>query len=304
MNKCPPPTWQVYLRRVRWLLVLLPTLLGAAPTHSAELPVISIAFIDVGQGDATLLRDGNGYDILVDGGRKSAGDDVLDYLQGAGVDDLEIVLATHADSDHIGGLITVIESDAIPIENIYYNGYPGDTLTWQQFVDAAAADGLTLVPIQYPQLEQWGGFSVQVLNPTSGLVDPDQNGASVVLIIDYAQLTVILPADIDSGVEQLLPSRTLSLQAEVLKVAHHGSASSTSSQFLAEVQPGEAILSVGTNAYGHPAPETIDRLVASGTTAWRTDLLGTILITSDGSSYKVSPRVIYLPTVLTTFIHP
>lgn len=304
MRNYPPPTWQVTRKRLRWLLILVPALLVAAPTRSAALPVVSIAFVNVGQGDATLLRDGNGYDILVDGGRKSAGEDLLAYLQDAGVDDLEVVLATHADSDHIGGLITVIESDAIPIENIYYNGYPGDTLTWQQFTDAITADGLTLVPIQYPQLEQWGGFEVQVLNPTSGLVDPDQNGVSVVLKIVYAQLTVLLPADIDSSVEQLLPSRTPSLQAEVLKVAHHGSASSTSNQFLVDVQPDEAIISVGANPYGHPALETVDRLVAIGADTWRTDLLGTILLTSDGSSYQVSPRVIYLPMVLTAFIHP
>lgn len=304
MKNCPPPNCQVFLKRLRWVLIVLPALLVAAPTRSAALPVVSIAFLDVGQGDATLLRDGNGYDILVDGGRKSAGGDLLDYLQGVGVDDLEVVLATHADSDHIGGLIALIESDTIPIENIYYNGYPGDTLTWQQFTDAATAEGLTLVPIQYPQLEQWGGFSVQVLNPASGLVDPEQNGASVVLKINYAQVTIILPADIDSGVEQLLPSRTPSLQAEVLKVAHHGSASSTSSQFLAEVQPEEAIISVGTNAYGHPAPETIARLLAIEADTWRTDLLGTILLTSDGSSYQISPRVIFLPVVPKALIQP
>ncbi|MGW8225762.1 MAG: ComEC/Rec2 family competence protein, partial [Anaerolineales bacterium] len=209
--------------RLRWLALILPVLLGVTPTQSAtDAPEISISFIDVGQGDATLIRDETGFDMLIDGGRKSAGEEIIAYLQTMGVDDLEIVVATHADSDHIGGLVTLLESDQIPVESVYFNGYPGDTLTWQEFSSAVIAEGLTLVPLHYPQTFSWGGFEVRVLNPLENLVDPDQNDASIVLFIDYAQITILLPADIDAGVEQLLPSRTPDLEAEILKVAHHG----------------------------------------------------------------------------------
>jgi beta-lactamase superfamily II metal-dependent hydrolase len=295
----------IMILRIRWLIILLAALLGAAPTRSAPLPPeISIAFIDVGQGDAILIRDGSGYDILVDGGCKSAGEELIDYILAAGVDDLEVILATHADSDHIGGLIKVLESDEIPVEGVYYNGYPGDTLTWQEFTAAVTADGLLLIPLQFPQNHNWGEFEVQVLNPPVSLIDPEQNEASVVLIIGYAQMSVLLTADIDSGVEQLLPGRTSTLKADILKVAHHGSKYSSSTTFLEQVQPTEAIISVGLNPYGHPAPETLARLSAVGAHIWRTDALGTVHLTSDGSSYEMLPKITYLPLLLQVFTHP
>ena len=279
-----------------WLALLLPILLGVTPTQSApDALEISIAFIDVGQGDATLIRNGAGFDILIDGGRKSAGEEIIDYLHRVGVDDLEIVIATHADSDHIGGLIAVLESDLIPVESVYFNGYPGDTLTWQEFAAAVIAEGLVLVPIYYPQNYNWGGFEVEVLNPVENLVDPEQNDVSIVLVFDYAQMTFLLPADIDSAIEQLLPGRTIDLQAHILKVAHHGSKFSSSQAFLEAVQPSEAVISVGENPYGHPAPETLERLSSIETRVWRTDLVGTILISSDGSSYDILPKIIFLP---------
>ena len=293
------------LTRLRWLVVLLPFLLGISPGYSASnAGHISITFIDVGQGDATLIRDNNGFDILVDGGNKSAGDGVIETLQNAGVDDLEIILASHADRDHIGGLIAVLESDEIIVESVYYNGYPGDTLTWQEFEAAVAADGLLLLPLQYPSNQSWGGFDVQVLNPPDNLVEPEQNEASLVLYIDYAQISFLLPADIDSGIEQLLPGRMPNLQADILKVAHHGSKSSSSAAFLDAVQPSEAIISVGLNSYGHPAPETLERLSAVGANIWRTDMLGSITLTSDGSSYQIFPRITYLPLIFQVISPP
>jgi len=278
------------------LLILLPLLLGITPTKAEpSTPLMTIAFIDVGQGDATLIRDGNGFDVLVDGGRKSAGDDLLEHMRQVGVDDLEIVLATHADSDHIGGLIAVLQAVDIPVESVYFNGYPGDTQTWMEFSDAVTSTGLSLNKTQYPDTYSWGGLNVQVLNPMPGLIAPDQNKASVVLLIDYAQITVLLPADIDSSVEHQLSSRTVTLQAEILKVAHHGSNFSTSQSFLQEVLPQEAVISVGANAYDHPSIETLNRLSNIDANIWRTDYFGTILLTSNGESYEMLPKLTYLP---------
>ncbi len=286
------------LLRLRWLVIVLPLLLGITPTHSAQTsPQMTIAFIDVGQGDATLIRDGSGFDILIDGGRKSASEQVIEHLQAVGVDDLEIVIATHADRDHIGGLIELLESGQVLVENIYYNGYPGDTLTWGEFTTAVGAAGLSLNALQYPQSLSWGNFSVQVLNPVPALVDPAQNQASIVLMIGYAQITVFLPADIDTFIEDLLPARAPSLAANLLKVAHHGSQYSTSPAFLQAVQPQDAIISVGANSYGHPAPDTLERLADGDIHVWRTDLLGTITIQSDGSTYQVLPRLTLLPFI-------
>lgn len=257
----------------------------------------TVAFISVGQGDAILVRDGNGYDVLVDGGRPSAGAIVLAYLRQVGVDDLEAVLATHADQDHIGGLIDILHADDIPVESALYNGYPGDTQTWVQFVEAVAAEGLTLMPVQYPQTLTWGGVSAQVLNPVSNLPTPEQNEASVVLSLAIGQVDLLLTADISAQTESELLARGPSLQAEVLKVAHHGSQYSSSLDFLKAVEPVEAIISVGDNSYGHPAPETMQRLISVGARLWRTDFSGTVGVTSDGSSYSLTPRLNYLPLI-------
>lgn len=282
--------------RIIRLLILLSLGLGFTLNQVVSGPQsISIAFIDVGQGDATLIRDGAGFDVLVDGGNKSSGEILIKYLQNVGVDDLEVILATHADRDHIGGLIPLLESDEILVENVFYNGYPGNTEMWADFVDAVERAGLSLNAAQYPQIFSWGVISIQVLNPEDGLIDPEQNDASVVLLLDYAQISILLPADIDSTVEHQLLSREPTLRTDILKAAHHGSKYSTSEEFLDHIQPQEAIISVGINAYGHPAPETLARLNANEINTWRTDFSGTVLLKSDGYDYTMLPRFTFLP---------
>jgi len=287
------------------LLILLVLLLGIVPTQAKPAPdYMTIAFLDVGQGDATLIRDGNGFDVLVDGGRKGASEYLIDYMKDAGVDDLEIVVATHADRDHIGGLIALIQGNEIPVESVYYNGYPGTTQTWIEFSDAVTTAGISLIQAQYPDNYTWGGITAQVLNPIVGMVNPEQNEASIVLRIDYAQSSVLLPADIDASVEAELPNRAVTLEVDILKVAHHGSKFSTSEGFLDNVLPQEAIISVGLNSYGHPAIETISRLDDIGAGIWRTDAIGTILLTTDGDSIEMLPKLAFLPFTSHTFQYP
>ena len=116
----------------------------------------STTFIDVGQGDAALLRDGEGFDVLIDGGKTSAGPTVLAVLRSLGITELDVMVASHADADHIGGLIDVLEADDIVIQQVLYNGYPGSTVTWSNFAAAVAADGLALTPAQSPMELQRG----------------------------------------------------------------------------------------------------------------------------------------------------
>ena len=291
--------------RLHRILILLPLLLGITTTNAEpSTSVMTIAFIDVGQGDAILIRDGNGFDVLVDGGRKSASDGLLEYMRQVDVDDLEVVLATHADSDHIGGLIAVLEAVDIPVESVYFNGYPGDTQTWTEFSKAVTSTGLSLNQAQFPDTYSWGGINVQVLNPLPSMVDPDQNKASVVLLLDYVQIAVLLPADIDSSVENQLSNRTVTLQADILKVAHHGSKFSTSQSFLQEVLPHEAVISVGPNPHDHPTIETLTRLANIGANIWRTDYVGTVLLSSNGESYEMLPKLTFLPLSFHTIFSP
>jgi len=284
-------------RRGAFLVVLL--LLGAfliteTPTHSATDKRVWVHFINVGQGDAILIRDALGTDVLVDGGKRSAGQIVLDYLRQENVDDIDVMIATHADSDHIGGLISVLSATDIPVRAVLYNGYPGSTQTWADFVSAVSAEGVLLEAAQYPAVYQWGNITAYVLNPVAGLSNPDQNNASVVLLIDTGGVEFLLTGDLETSNELSVAGRGIpywngvTCCVDVLKVAHHGSKYSTSIAFLQTVQPDEAVISVGNNSYGHPAPETIARLLQAGARIWRTDQNGTVIIVGESMGYQIT----------------
>ncbi len=278
-------------------------LFSSLSVNAASTETVTVSFIDVGQGDSVLIRDGNGFDVLIDGGVSKADSPVVAYLREQGVDDIEVMVATHAHSDHIGGLIDVLELDDIPVESVFYNGYPGDTTTWSNFITAVTNEGLTLTSAQYPQSFTWGATSVHILNPISGLANPEQNDASVVILLDHGDIEILFTGDIGTSVESDILSRGSNIAAEILKVSHHGSKYASSAGFLAEVQPEEAVISVGSNPYGHPHPETIARLLAIGARIWRTDVSCTVVVNSDGSTYSVVPdcQSLFLPVVLNNF---
>lgn len=279
------------LRVVR--LVILPALLLAAILTLIFLPglassnTLEVSFIDVGQGDAALLRDGNGFDVLIDGGKTSAGPTVVAYLREQGIDDIDVMVASHTHADHIGGLIDVLEMNDIPVLSVLYNGYPGTTATWNSFATAVADEGLSLAPAQFPDSYTWGLMTVYVLHPDPGLSDPDQNDASVVLLVSHDDVDFLFTGDIGSAIEATVVARGTPVVAEVLKVGHHGSKFSSSSSFLSAVGPDEAIILVGNNPYGHPTIETMDRLLAAGARIYRTDQNGTVLVQSNGITYEV-----------------
>jgi len=265
------------------ILALGFALLVFSPSASeATGSTLTVSFIDVGQGDSILIQDAAGFDILIDGGKPAAGAAVTAYLRALPVDDIDVMLATHADADHIGGLIEVLGLADIPVRSVLYSGYPGDTATWNNFAAAAAGQGLPLVSAQFPISYTWGMTTAYVLNPAPGLLNPASNDTSVVVLLVYDQNRFLFTGDISSAIEAAVMGRGTPLAAEILKVAHHGSSSSSSSAFLAQVAPRFAVIPVGPNSYGHPAPETLNRLSASGARTLRTDLYGTIVFTCDG----------------------
>ena len=249
---------------------------------------LQVSFINVGYGDSTLIRDPSGFDILIDGGKSVAGPDVIAYLRDQGVDSIEVMISTHADSDSVGGLIEVLEHSDISVESVLYNGYPGDNSTWREFEKAVAFQGLTLTAAQYPLTYTWGTTTAHILNPLPNLTSPDQNEASVVILLAHENVDFLFTGDINASIEKEILTRRKPLAAEILKVPFNGSQNASSDEFLSAVQPSDAVISVGSNLYGHPADETIDRLLAFGTQIWRTDESGTIVIISDGRTYDIS----------------
>jgi len=294
------PTKKAITQAVLTLLLLALAMLLLTLQVRATSGTVQASFINVGEGDSILLRDGNGFDVLIDGGKPAYGPTVAAYLRAQGVDDIDVMVSSHPDSDHLGGLIDMLEMTDIPVLAVVYGGYEGTTGTWDTFGTAVAEEGLEMTPAQYPDTFIWGDMTVAVLNPEAGLSSPDTNNASVVLKVTHGEVKFLLTGDIDSTQEAVLQGRGVSLDADILKVAHHGSNTSSSADFLATVSPQDAVISVGPNSYGHPGADALSRLAAAGAQVWRTDECGTIVILSDGTNYTNGCEMtysVYLPLV-------
>jgi len=279
------------------LILVLSLLLLSSLAHGQRSDFLQVAFIDVGQGDSIWLHGSDGTDILIDGGPRSAGPTVVAYLQQQGIDDIEVVILSHGDSDHVGGLIDVLRS-AIPVDAVLYNGQHHTSLTYQQFLTETMKRGLTPTPAQVGQAPTWGLVNASVLNPQNPPTG-EQNEDSVVILAVYGDVGFLFPGDISSDTEQTILGLGMPVAADVLKVAHHGSRYSSSTPFLDAVGAELAIISVGAdNTYGHPAQETLDRLTAAGARVLRTDQNCTITVTTNGQTYNVGACfVAFLPLV-------
>jgi beta-lactamase superfamily II metal-dependent hydrolase len=264
-----------------WVCVAAPP---PAPTAISQPGAFSVHFIDVGQGDAILVEAGDA-DILVDGG--PSGSAVLSYLVGQNVPDIDLMVATHLHADHIGGLDEVLAQ--YDVREVWTNGATATSQTYHDFTAAVSAEGAVERQIRRGYSTQFGGVTLTALHPVDPLTG-DANGDSVVLRLSCGSVDVLLTGDATANSEaNMLGDPSLNLDADVLKVGHHGSSTSTTDVFLDAVRPNDAIISVGAgNTYGHPTQATLDRLAAHGATVYRTDLNGTVVLTSDCNTYSIS----------------
>ena len=239
----------------------------------------------MGQGDAILVEAGDA-DILVDGG--PSGSAVLSYLAGQVVPDIDLVVATHLHADHIGSLDDgMVQYD---VQEVWTNGATASTQTYQDFATAVAAEGAVERQIRRGYSTQFGGVTLTALDPTDPLTG-DSNGDSIVLRLSCGSVDVLLTGDANADSEaSMLADPSVVLDADVLKVGHHGSSTSTTNAFLDAVTPKDAVISVGAgNTYGHPAQDTLNRLAAHGATIYRTDLNGTVVLTLTAIRTRSAP---------------
>lgn len=290
-------------RRALTLSVLLFVAAGAflIPAVAQSASQVRVAFINVGQGDSIWIHSEDQHDILIDGGRLSAGPTVVAYLQDQNVDDIDLLVISHGDADHSGGLIAILRSN-LPIEAVADNGRPCTTTICQTLTAETIRRGLTPTPLVAGQNLNVGEIHLQILNPQP-TPKGDDNDDSVVIRVMHEQIAFLFTGDISITAEATLVANGLPLQAQVLKVAHHGSKYSTGENFLATVQPAIAVISVGDNSYGHPAPETLERLAASGAQILRTDQMGTLVLYSDGNVFWTAQttHTVFLPLILREF---
>src|SRR6266516_2958429 len=252
---------------------------------------LTVHFLDVGQGDAAALRTPNGRWIVIDGGPRTPERDagrrvVVPFLRGQGVGRVAVLVATHGDADHLGGLPAVVE--AFDPELVLEPGEPLGRPLYLEFLAGVEASGARWHPARAGDRVEVDGVVLEVLSPDSlWLRLPlDVNEHGVVLRVRYGTVRLLFQADAGLPVESRLVGTVG--RVDLLKVGHHGSRSATSDEWLDELEPRTAVISVGRhNNYGHPAPDVLARLARHGVTVFRTDQSGTITFSTDGHGERI-----------------
>jgi competence protein ComEC len=264
------------------------------PPHQLELTAI-----DVGQGDSLLVSFPDGKLMVMDGGgipsfghanrtQMDIGEDVVSpYLWERSIRSVDVVALTHAHEDHIGGLAALIEN--FHVRELWI-GAMGDSPLWDALRDKALRHGVRIVPMQSGRNFSYGGAQIEVLAPAPDYVATEipRNNDSLMMRIAFGRNSFLLTGDAELQIENELTIDGRLPHADVLKVAHHGSKTSSTEEFLSQARPAFAIISVGPgNSYGHPSPDVLDRLAEHRATVFRTDQDGMVSIRSDGRHLHV-----------------
>jgi competence protein ComEC len=245
--------------------------------------VLTVRFLDVGQGDATLVQHPDGSAVLFDAGPPEAGTARL--LRRAGVRQLTAVVATHASRDHHGGLAEVLARFDVGVLLDGGDGTPDPT--FRKMLAQAARDGVRTARVTAPMTLGAGGLTIRILSPPPrppGPAPEDPNPRAVVAVVSAGGFDLLLSADAES--EALLPLQLP--QVEAMKVPHHGSSDPGLPQVLERLRPQLAAIEVGPNTYGHPAPPTLAALKRAGVALYRTDRDGTVTLSVEGGEMHVT----------------
>jgi beta-lactamase superfamily II metal-dependent hydrolase len=255
------------------------------PTNN-EIPSdgeLQVHFIDVGQGDSILIDLGD-TEVLIDGGGKSPG--VVTYLSDYVDGTLEVMVATHPHADHIGGLIAVL--DAFVVDEIWHNGDSSTSQTYAQFMNRVNSEGAEVYIARLHDTIQADELSLYVHHPAD-LLDSTNNN-SIILHLAYGDIDFLFTGDAEQGAvgKMMILSSVRIPDVEILQAGHHGSSTSSSSDFLAITSPEVAIYMAGEgNSYGHPHEETIIALTDIGAEIYGTDVCGSIVVTTNGEIYSI-----------------
>ena len=254
------------------------------PSTPVTAPTLYVTYINVGQGDSILIKVED-CDILIDAGTATYGSTVSSYLKSQKVDDLELVINTHPDADHCGGLTQVFKDHVV--EQVWISKDTSkNTAAYKNFVSAISSEGLTAKKPNAGTVYTYGYLTLTVIY--SQVVSGDSNNSSIVVMLEYGSFKFLFTGDVGQVAEPSLISSGYDLKCDVLKVGHHGSKYSSTTAFLNKVKAEYGVICVGSNSYGHPTSEALNRLSAAGTTVYRTDKNGDVKFSTDGNT-------LYLP---------
>ncbi len=254
-------------------------------TSSATEKLLTVHYLDVGQGDSAFIELPNGSCMLIDASESKYGQQIVDSIRALGYERIDYVIATHPHADHIGGMRKVLESFSIGC--IYLPDVSANTSTYIKLAETILERDIEAKIAQAGVMvfsDESIALRGELLAPKQ-INEKDQNQNSAVLLLTYGQNRFLFMGDADTEIENTLGT---DVRCDVLKVGHHGSRTASGSAFLAAAKPSYAIISCGSgNSYGHPHTEALERLTQCGATVLRTDLLGTIRVLSDGTAIRV-----------------
>lgn len=245
---------------------------------------LTVSFLDVGQGDSILIQTPGGKSILYDGARRSAGEKIVSYLAKAGITSVDLLVASHPDADHIGGLINVMER--MNVKKVLDSGKTHTSKTYMEFLTVIDEKN---IPFEVAKAGEFikldSDIKIQVLNSTN--TSNNTNDSSIVLKITHGQVSYLLTGDATVKNEREMIQK-YNVSADILQVGHHGSDTSTSQEFVNAVMPKVAVLSYGEgNQYDHPKSAVVNRLTSSGAKLYHTATMGDIVVKSNGNTYTV-----------------
>ncbi|MEW5784194.1 MAG: MBL fold metallo-hydrolase [Bacillota bacterium] len=256
---------------------------GRAVTPAAG--ELAVHFIDVGQGDAILIQ-APAQNVLIDGGPRGAGVDLASYLHQCGVNRLDLVVSTHPHDDHIGGLLEVL--DKMPVDEVMDPAVAHTTQTFEKYLALIDEKNIRFTTARAGLSRDLGGGAVlSLLHPVAPQPDDGLNNCSVVLRLTFGRVSFLMTGDVEQAAERAILEREGRIRSTVLKVAHHGSRSSSDSLFLDAVKPAVAVICYGDNQYGVPHQETVQYLAETGALIYSTFEHGTVMMITDGNTYTV-----------------
>lgn len=264
------------------------------PTRVAPSGEVLVAVLDVDQGQAVLIVAPDGSAALIDAGRSQTRirDEIVPYARALGVTNLQYLILSHPDQDHVGGMPAVLE--AFDVENWVDPGIPTTNQTYEETIGIVLEQDIPAIMARRGEVLPLGdSVNLSLLWPTSEFImdgaEADSNENSVVVAVVVDEVELLIPGDLeDDGEAAIVDQYAGALESEILVVGHHGSNTSSSPEFLDAVSPDVAIISAGEdNPYGHPHDEVLQRLRFRSVEIYRTDVDGTIEIRTDGNEYTI-----------------